>query len=120
MSLVRIHICVFMFNLSLARFVFVISIQTYAFIQCNYLRVEPVNGISRGIECFEKIIRTPLNKIFDMVELPCSFVLCTVLDHAPTQHCHGKRRRKVELNRVPRVIVPTTEICHVKLPIVQA
>ncbi|KAG9130347.1 hypothetical protein Leryth_004269 [Lithospermum erythrorhizon] len=35
------------------------------------------------------------------------FILCTVLDHTPTQHGHGKRSREIELDRITSIIKPT-------------
>jgi len=78
----------------------------------GYLSSKWGDGVSSTIETLEKIISTPLNDLLNMIKLPSSLILCTILNHTPTQHRNGKRSRKVKLDSIPGIVEPTHQILN--------
>lgn len=75
-----------------------------------YLCSYPVNSISGVIEGLEKVISPPLDDVFNVAELSGSFIFCTVFNHTPTQHGHGKRCREVKLDCIPSIIIASHQV----------
>lgn len=75
-----------------------------------YLRSDPVYGISGIVESLEKVISPPFYYLFNVVELPSSFIFGTVFYYTPAQHGHGKRGWEVELDSISSIIIATHQV----------